>query len=317
MKIMKKLGFLTLAVVALFFTACDPDDQPTKDVKVTGLALNKTSVELEVDGTERLIVTKTPADATTAVVWKSSVDSVATVNSSGIVTALKPGSTVITASADGISATCTVTVLKEVDFSFTQGEIYGYQDFDNAQYIQAYLYDDGIIDVEKWVGDGFGMRVRFAVPTSTGVAIPAGSYTFADFAWANAVPNKVQAGYTEEQTNQEGSWLMIFVDSNQEMLDAGWEAGAYFYDPLIAGVAGGNPFDVSFDVSVENGVYTFLGEFALPAYDDEWNVIEGESDVYTFRFKGELPDNTPAEAPAAVRSLNTLNSKVRIPWLKK
>ena len=49
---MKKFGFLTLALVSLLFTACDPKEETT-DVKVTGLTLNKASIELEIEGTER------------------------------------------------------------------------------------------------------------------------------------------------------------------------------------------------------------------------------------------------------------------------
>lgn len=314
---MKKLGFLTLAVVALFFTACDPDDQPTKDVKVTGLALNKTSVELEVDGTERLIVTKTPADATTAVVWKSSVDSVATVNSSGIVTALKPGSTVITASADGISATCTVTVLKEVDFSFTQGEIYGHENdpFGTglAKYINVYLYTEGV-DAANFGGDGFGVNLQFFVPISDVVEIPAGTYTFTKLTTgADAVPNTVRAGGYKAATDSTaastfGSWLIFFAENDPEYLnEVGGDAGAYSWDPCLAGS--------TFTVTEADGLYTFSGEFALPAYDAEGNEIVGETETATFRFKGDLPDNTPASAPAAMKGLKATRPVHN--WLKK
>ena len=64
---MKKFGFLTLALVSLLFTACDPKEETT-DVKVTGLTLNKTSIELEIEGTERLTVVKTPSNATKLIV---------------------------------------------------------------------------------------------------------------------------------------------------------------------------------------------------------------------------------------------------------
>src|SRR5574344_805865 len=144
---MKKFGFLTLALVSLLFTACDPKEETT-DVKVTGLTLNKASIELEIEGTERLTVVKTPSNATTAIVWKSSVDSVASVSSTGIVTALAAGTTTITASADGVSASCTVTVMGAVDSSFTQGQIFGSQDdpFETglAKYINVYLYTEGV-----------------------------------------------------------------------------------------------------------------------------------------------------------------------------
>lgn len=314
---MKKLGFLTLALVTLMFTSCDPKETTT-DVKVTGLALNKTSVELEIDGTERLTVVKTPADATTAIVWTSSVDSVASVSSTGIVTALKSGTTTITASADGVSATCTVTVLAAVDFSFTQGEIYGYQDnFQDAglaKYIQVYLYTDGI-NVDAFEGDGFGMRVRFFVPSATGAEIPAGTYTFTNITTAaDAVPNTVWAGGSVAATDSTdastfGSWLYFFAKDNAEYLEVtGGQAGAFLWDPCLAGS--------TFTVSVADGVYTFSGVLNNPAYDESGNAIEGQTAPYTFRFKGELPDHTPASAPAAIKGIKAVR-QINTPWLKK
>lgn len=314
---MKKLGFLTLALVTLMFTSCDPKETTT-DVKVTGLTLNKTSVELEIDGTERLTVVKTPTDATTAIVWKSSVDSVASVSSTGIVTALKSGTTTITASADGVSASCTVTVLEAADYSFTQGEIYGYQDdpFSTGlvKYINVYLYTEGV-DVNAFAGDGFGVNLKFFVPTSTSVEIPAGTYAFTNITTgADAVPNTVWGGGTKAATDSTeakpfGSWMYFFAKDNAEYLEVtGGQAGAFSWDPCLAGS--------SFTVSVADGVYTFSGVFTTPAYDEAGKVIEGQTASATFRFKGEIPDHTPAAAPAAVKGIKAAR-QVNIPWIKK
>ena len=313
---MKKFGFLTLALVSLLFTACDPKEETT-DVKVTGLTLNKTSIELEIEGTERLTVVKTPSNATTAIVWKSSVDSVASVSSTGIVTALKSGTTTITASADGVSASCTVTVMGAVDFSFTQGEIYGYLDdpFGTglAKYINVYLYTDGI-DVAAFAGDGFAVNLQFFVPRTTGAEIPAGTYTFTNLTTeTDAVPNTVWAGGTKAATDSTaaepfGSWLNLLAKDNKEYLDIVGEAGAIYWDPCLAGS--------SFTVSVTDGVYTFSGVLTNPAYDAEGKPIEGQTASATFRFKGELPDHTPASAPAAIKGIKP-GRQVNISWLKK
>lgn len=316
---MKKLGFLTLALAGLMFVSCEPTVEEGDDVAVTGLTMNKTAVELDIEDVERLSVVKTPSNATTAVTWASSDPAVASVSANGTVTALEVGTATITASADGHDATCVVTVLEPVSIKFTQGEIFGYVDdlyetgTEISQYIQVYLYTDDV-DVAGFSGDGFGMRLPMFVPYGTGASIPAGTYTFTDFTTAtDAVPNTVESGYSYKDENDQnqtgGSWLIFFVESDPELLELGWEPGAYSWDPNLAGA--------SFEVSVEDGVYTFAGEFINPAYDEAGAPIEGESGTFTFRFKGELPDNTPAGAPAAVRSLNTLNSKVRIPWLKK
>ncbi|NBK79664.1 hypothetical protein D5272_13985 [bacterium D16-76] len=82
-------------------------------IPVTGVTLNKTSTTLTVGGSERLTATVAPSDATDkSVTWASSNTAVATVDSSGNVTAIGSGSATITVTtADGAkTATCTVTV---------------------------------------------------------------------------------------------------------------------------------------------------------------------------------------------------------------
>ncbi|AJG98877.1 hypothetical protein LF65_02291 [Clostridium beijerinckii] len=76
---------------------------------VPTITLNKTSDSLVIEQTDNLVATTTPAGV--QVTWKSSDESVATVDSTGKVTALKEGQAVITATtADGLTATCAVTV---------------------------------------------------------------------------------------------------------------------------------------------------------------------------------------------------------------
>ncbi len=83
-------------------------------VPVTGVTLNKTSTSLYVGDTETLTPTITPDNATNKnVTWSSDDTSVATVDASGLVTAVARGTAVITATAadgSGASASCTVTV---------------------------------------------------------------------------------------------------------------------------------------------------------------------------------------------------------------
>ena len=89
----------------------------TKEVKVTGVSLDKTTLTMDVDNTEKLTATVEPADATDqSVTWKSSNTSVATVSSTGEVTARAKGTTTITVTTkDGAkTATCKVTVTQPV-----------------------------------------------------------------------------------------------------------------------------------------------------------------------------------------------------------
>ena len=84
-------------------------------IAVTEITLNKTSLTLKEDESETLVATVKPDDATDkSVIWSTSDANVATVDESGKVTAVKEGSASITAKAGEQSATCKVTVSKNV-----------------------------------------------------------------------------------------------------------------------------------------------------------------------------------------------------------
>lgn len=81
--------------------------------KASGVTLNKTSIQLEKGGTETLTATVNPSNASNKnVTWSSSDTSVATVSSSGKITAKGKGSAVITVKTDdgGYTASCEVNV---------------------------------------------------------------------------------------------------------------------------------------------------------------------------------------------------------------
>ena len=81
-------------------------------IAVTGVSLNKSSLELQIGGNETLTATVAPSNATDkSMTWTSSNPAVATVNN-GTVNALTAGTTTITVTTmDGNkTATCTVTV---------------------------------------------------------------------------------------------------------------------------------------------------------------------------------------------------------------
>ena len=80
---------------------------------VDNISLNKTSTLIEKGLTETLIATITPSDATiTTIIWTTDDATVATVSSSGVVTAIAEGTAIITATTlDGNkTAICTITV---------------------------------------------------------------------------------------------------------------------------------------------------------------------------------------------------------------
>ncbi|MCR5255586.1 MAG: Ig-like domain-containing protein [Acetatifactor sp.] len=87
---------------------------PVQDTVVNTITLSKTSSSLEVGATETLTaVTKNAADTELTgktITWSSDKTDVATVSESGVVTALKAGTAKITATCEGKTAECTVTV---------------------------------------------------------------------------------------------------------------------------------------------------------------------------------------------------------------
>ena len=97
---------------------------------ISSLSLNKTTLSMFADQTEQLVATILPANATNKTLkWSSSDSSVASVSSSGLVTALSEGVAVITAATtDGsnLSASCTVTVYNSISSSGTTYAILTY-----------------------------------------------------------------------------------------------------------------------------------------------------------------------------------------------
>jgi uncharacterized protein YjdB len=98
--------------------SCNVTVAAPPSVAITSVALNKTTLDLEVGAQEQLSVTILPdtvAESNKGVAWSTSNSAVATV-SNGMVTARGPGAANITATAvyGGRSATCLVTVSGEL-----------------------------------------------------------------------------------------------------------------------------------------------------------------------------------------------------------
>ncbi|MCM1035141.1 MAG: Ig-like domain-containing protein, partial [Paludibacter sp.] len=87
-------------------------------VPATAVELNCTTLSLEqYKNTVAMVATVTPANSTDIVEWISSNPEVATISLSGVITALKEGTTTITAKAGAVSATCELTVTAPVAIS--------------------------------------------------------------------------------------------------------------------------------------------------------------------------------------------------------
>ncbi len=87
------------------------------------VTLNKTSTQIYKDGTRMLTVTV--KGASKKVKWTSSNANIATVDSKGMITAKKAGTCSVTATANGVSATCKVTVLNPtIELNKTSIQLY-------------------------------------------------------------------------------------------------------------------------------------------------------------------------------------------------
>lgn len=92
--------------------SCESNTPETPDpTPVTGITLNESSVSMQVGDTRQLTAEIQPENADNRTVsWESSDNGTATVDESGLITAIAVGEAVITATVEDKSATCTVTV---------------------------------------------------------------------------------------------------------------------------------------------------------------------------------------------------------------
>ena len=92
-------------------------------IRVTSVSLNRTSLDLTVGGSAALTATVKPDDALDkTVTWSSSSSAVSV--SGGVVKAVSTGNAVVRATADGVSADCTVSVAKKTKITWLRALAY-------------------------------------------------------------------------------------------------------------------------------------------------------------------------------------------------
>ena len=117
-------------------------------IELTGITVAPTKVNLELNATYQLSAVKEPVNAAGSLNWEISNTSVATVDSTGKVTAKAQGTATITVSCGDKKATCTVTVDHQHDYSG-----------------QPYLYlDPGNHYQECKAGDGYNIQAHEFTP---------------------------------------------------------------------------------------------------------------------------------------------------------
>lgn len=110
MKVFQIQGIFLLAASVLSVCSCNEEPQKTA-VALEKINLDKTELALEVGENYVLVAEAVPSDAEGYVLsWSSSAPEIASVDSSGLVTAISPGKATIEASSGNISAACEVTV---------------------------------------------------------------------------------------------------------------------------------------------------------------------------------------------------------------
>ena len=132
--------YRTLPKTSLFYVTVT--EAPV--IELTGVTVAPTKVNLDLNATYQLSAVKEPVNAAGSLVWESSNPGVATVDSTGKVTAKAQGTAIITVSCGDKKDTCTVTVDHQHDYSG-----------------QPYLYlDPGNHYQECKAGDGYNIQAH-------------------------------------------------------------------------------------------------------------------------------------------------------------
>ena len=159
------LMFLLAAAVSFLAVGCaeDAPDSSGNDSSETSYTLELTpdSLALTVGQTGTLSAKLTPADDSEAFDWRSKDESVATVDNSGMVTAVSPGSTVVSVSAKGLSRQCTVVV--------NQREVEEIIAFDRDR-IELFVDDMFSYEFSTTVADGTELKFTSSVPEVAAVS---------------------------------------------------------------------------------------------------------------------------------------------------
>ena len=152
----------------------------TAEVAVTGVKLNKTTLELDVNKSQKLIATISPSNASDkSVTWKSSNPKVASVDGNGTVKGLTAGKSVITCTSvsnSSVKATCEVTVseplvaVKTLKLNKTSLTM---MDSDPAQALTVTILPDDAAKAVEWSSNNEDIATvdKYGVVTPHGIGI--------------------------------------------------------------------------------------------------------------------------------------------------
>ena len=175
----------------------------TVTVPVESITLDKTSLTMKVGETATLKATVKPDDATDkTVTWSSADKSIATVDKTGKVTAVKEGETVITATAGDKTASCKVTVNNYV-FSIDPMAVKaaGNGDFFGITVTCTGEYSLG--EMSEWISEYAvsGNNHVFSVKFNPGKSERTGEVNFVDAKGTVLTCTVTQSGHTPNNNN--------------------------------------------------------------------------------------------------------------------
>lgn len=109
----RRIALLLLILLPVVFSCTEKEPEVEQVIRVESVTISKNTAELTIGETLQLSASVSPSTAINKeITWSSSNQSVASVNASGLVTAVGEGTTIISASADGKKGECTVSVKK-------------------------------------------------------------------------------------------------------------------------------------------------------------------------------------------------------------
>jgi uncharacterized protein YjdB/glycosidase len=174
-------------------------------IPIASVAVSPTSASLYAGNTQQLTATISPANATNKnVTWTSSNTTIATVNSSGLVTAVSAGTAMITATTQDGNKTASATITVNPNTNFT---VYYYKPSNWGTAIKIYYWNalpTGVLANATWPGVNM---------TDAGNGWY--SYTFTNITSTNAIFND-GTNQTADLSRNKNGWFMnnVWYDSN-------------------------------------------------------------------------------------------------------
>jgi uncharacterized protein YjdB len=269
------------------------DSNPGSPIAVTGVSVTPTSSTVNVNATIQLTATVTPANATNKnVTWSSSNTSVATVNTTGLVTAVGGGSATITVTTQDGNRTATSSI------NVPSPGITYYQIINRWQ--NTYLYDGGNGQVRygatpsatsyQWqrvdAGDGFFILKNRATGNIIHVENQNGSVqcTAGNTAWWSAMWSLPSTGdgwiyvINRWQTSQRIHVENLLGYAQYSGAQTGWHSAMWqLVNPQTAAAGGRLAFDEPETIQTEEGIHVDL--YPNPSTRGEFEIsIRGTKD---------------------------------------